>query len=114
MRQVVSNLMENAANFTEQGAVVLRAALQTETEKHRVVRFEVRDTGIGIAAEDRLLLFEKFSQIEAGSTRRFSGVGLGLSTARHLVETMGGLIDVESTAGAGLLIRFTISFPMVM
>ena len=110
LRQIVTNLMENAVKFTEQGKVTLRAALQTETETHRVVRFEVVDTGIGIAAEDRLLLFEKFSQIEAGSTRRFSGVGLGLSTARHLVETMGGLIDVESMPGSGSTFWFTISF----
>jgi two-component system sensor histidine kinase/response regulator len=111
LRQVVTNLMENAIKFTEQGRVTLRAMQQTETPTHRVVRFEVRDTGIGIADEDRLLLFEKFSQIEAGSTRRYSGVGLGLSTARHLVETMGGLIDVESAPGAGSTFWFTLSFP---
>ncbi len=110
LRQVATNLMENAVRFTEQGRVGLRVTLQTETDTHRVVRFEVRDTGIGISAEDRLLLFEKFSQIEAGSTRRFQGVGLGLSTARHLVETMGGLIDVESAPGEGSLFWFTVSF----
>jgi PAS domain S-box-containing protein len=114
LRQVVTNLMENAVKFTEQGKVTLRVLHQTETNTHRVVRFEVRDTGIGIAAEDRLLLFEKFSQIEAGSTRRFGGVGLGLSTARHLVETMGGLIDVESTPGVGTVFWFTISFAKEM
>ena len=114
LRQVVTNLMENAVKFTEQGRVTLRVLLQTETETHRVVRFEVRDTGIGIAAEDRLLLFEKFSQIEASSTRRYSGVGLGLATARHLVETMGGLIDVESTPGMGSTFWFSISFPKEM
>jgi CheY-like chemotaxis protein len=110
LRQVVTNLMENAVKFTEQGKVTLRVTLQTETQTHRVVRFEVRDTGIGISDEDRLLLFEKFSQIEASSTRRFSGVGLGLATARHLVETMGGLIDVESTPGAGSTFWFTVPF----
>jgi len=114
LRQVVTNLMENAVKFTEQGRVTLRVLLQTETNTHRVVRFEVRDTGIGIAAEDRLLLFEKFSQIEAGSTRRFGGVGLGLSTARHLVETMGGLIDVESAPGVGTCFWFTVSFAKEM
>src|SRR5262249_36606933 len=109
--QVVTNLMENAVKFTEQGKVTLRVGLQTETETHRVLRFEVKDTGIGIAAEDRLLLFEKFSQVEASSTRRFAGVGLGLATARHLVETMGGLIDVESTPGKGSTFWFSIAFP---
>jgi PAS domain S-box-containing protein len=111
LRQVVTNLLENAVKFTEQGLVVLSVGLQTETETHRVVRFEVRDTGVGIADEDRLLLFERFTQLEAGSTRRFSGVGLGLATARHLVETMGGLIEVESTPGEGSTFWFTVPFP---
>jgi two-component system sensor histidine kinase/response regulator len=114
LRQVVTNLMENAVKFTEQGRVTLSVHLQTETNTHRVVRFEVRDTGIGISDEDRLLLFEKFSQIEAGSTRRFGGVGLGLSTARHLVETMGGLMDVESTPGVGTCFWFVVSFAKEM
>jgi two-component system sensor histidine kinase/response regulator len=110
VRQIVTNLLENAVKFTEQGSVSLRAFVQTETESHRVVRFEVRDTGIGISAEDRLLLFERFSQVEASSSRRFQGVGLGLATARHLIETMGGLMDVESTPGFGSTFWFTVPF----
>src|SRR5207253_6865964 len=89
----------------------LRIFQQTETATHRVIRFEIRDTGIGIDEEDRLLLFEKFSQVEATSTRRFGGVGLGLATARQLVETMGGLIDVESKRGVGSTFWFSIPFP---
>src|SRR5581483_3076769 len=111
LRQVITNLMENAIKFTEEGSVVLSVSQQTETETHRVLRFEVRDTGPGISPEDRLLLFERFSQIDASSTRRFSGVGLGLATARQLVETMGGLIDVESTVGLGSTFWFTAPFP---
>jgi PAS domain S-box-containing protein len=110
IRQVVTNLMENAVKFTVEGTVVLNVSQQTETETHRVIRFEVRDTGPGIAAEDRLLLFERFSQIEASSTRRYGGVGLGLATARQLVETLGGLIDVDSTPGAGSTFWFTVPF----
>jgi len=111
LRQIVTNLVENAVKFTDQGSVVLSVSLQTETETHRVVRFEVRDTGLGIADEDRLVLFERFTQLDAGSTRRYSGVGLGLATARHLVETMGGLIDVESAPGEGATFWFTVPFP---
>src|SRR4051794_9140604 len=111
IRQIVTNLMENAVKFTEEGSVVLNVTQQTETDTHRVIRFEIRDTGPGISAEDRLLLFERFSQIEASSTRRFGGVGLGLATARQLVETMGGLIDVDSTEGVGSNFWFTIPFP---
>ena len=114
LRQVVTNLLENAVKFTEHGSIVLSVSLQTETETHRVVRFEVRDTGLGIAGEDRLVLFERFTQLDAGSTRRFSGVGLGLATARHLVETMGGLIEVESAPSEGSTFWFTIPFPKVV
>ncbi|HEY0160158.1 MAG TPA: ATP-binding protein [Thermoanaerobaculia bacterium] len=111
LRQVVTNLMENAIKFTESGRVMLSVSMQTETETHRVIRFEVRDTGIGIADEDRMALFERFSQVEATSTRRFGGVGLGLATARHLVETMGGLIDVDSEPGKGSTFWFSVPFP---
>ncbi|HEU4521181.1 MAG TPA: response regulator, partial [Thermoanaerobaculia bacterium] len=78
---------------------------------HRVVRFEVRDTGIGIDPENRLLLFERFSQIDGGTNRRYQGAGLGLAAARHLVETLGGLIDVDSVPGSGSTFWFTIPFP---
>ncbi len=111
LRQVITNLMDNAVKFTEEGSVKVRVALAKETDTHRIVRFEIRDTGIGIAAEDRLLLFEKFSQVEASSTRRYQGVGLGLATARQLVETMGGLIDVESSPGYGSTFWFSVPFP---
>jgi PAS domain S-box-containing protein len=111
LRQVMTNLMENAVKFTEQGRITLKVRQQMETDSHVVVRFEVSDTGIGISEEDRLLLFEKFSQIDAAQTRRFQGVGLGLATARHLVETLGGLIDVESRPGIGSTFWFSITFP---
>lgn len=111
IRVAVSNLIENAIKFTEEGSVTLSVSLQTETETHRVIRFEVRDTGIGVSDEDRLLLFERFSQIEATSTRRFQGVGLGLATARQLVETMGGLMDVDSEPGKGSTFWFTVPMP---
>jgi len=111
LRQIVTNLMENAVKFTEEGSVGLKVLLQTDTDTHRVVRFEVKDSGIGISEEDRLLLFEKFSQVEGMSTRRYQGAGLGLATARQLVETLGGLIDVDSAPGQGSTFWFTIPFP---
>ncbi|HEY3057141.1 MAG TPA: response regulator [Thermoanaerobaculia bacterium] len=111
LRQVATNLMENAIKFTEEGKVLLRVTQQTETDTHRLLRFEVQDTGIGISEEDRLLLFEKFSQVDGSQSRRFQGAGLGLATARQLIETMGGLIDVESKPGVGSTFWFSIPFP---
>ena len=111
LRQIITNLLDNAVKFTERGFVALRVSQQTETDSHRVIRFEVSDTGIGIAPEDRLLLFEKFSQVESTSTRRYQGTGLGLATARHLVETLGGLIDVDTAPGKGSNFWFAIPFP---
>ncbi|HEX9160471.1 MAG TPA: response regulator [Thermoanaerobaculia bacterium] len=110
LRQVITNLMDNAIKFTEEGKVMLRVTQQTETDTHRVIRFEIHDTGIGISEEDRLLLFEKFSQIDGSQSRRFQGTGLGLATARQLVETLGGLIDVDSKPGVGSTFWFTIPF----
>ena len=86
LRQVVTNLMENAIKFTEGGRIDLRVKMQTETETHRVVRFErPRHQGSAFPPKiSRMLLFERFSQIESGSTRRFGGAGLpGLATARQ-------------------------------
>ncbi|HEY2828652.1 MAG TPA: ATP-binding protein, partial [Thermoanaerobaculia bacterium] len=110
VRQIATNLMENAVKFTMQGSISLNVTKQTETATHDVLRFEVRDTGIGISEEDRLLLFERFSQVEGSSTRRFQGVGLGLAAARQLVEMMGGVIDVESAPGIGSTFWFSIPF----
>jgi PAS domain S-box-containing protein len=110
IRQIVTNLMENAVKFTMQGSISLHVTKQTETATHDVFRFEVRDTGIGISEEDRLLLFERFSQVEGSSTRRFQGVGLGLAAARQLVDMMGGVIDVESSPGIGSTFWFSIPF----
>ena len=101
LRQVLLNLAGNALKFTPHGEISVRAGLVEETDTDAVVRFSVKDTGIGIAAEKHELLFEKFTQADASTTRRFGGTGLGLAISRRLVELMGGEIALESEEGHG-------------
>ncbi len=106
LRQILINLMGNAVKFTEQGGVEVSVYPVDEA----VLRFEVRDTGIGITTEDQEHLFEPFYQVDGTIRRRFSGTGLGLAIVRSLVEAMGGTCGVESTAGEGSTFYFTARF----
>jgi PAS domain S-box-containing protein len=111
IRQVLVNLVGNAVKFTARGGVAVRAwpvepppgtpIPETGAERCKRVRFEVRDTGIGIPADKLPLLFHTFSQADASMTRQFGGTGLGLAISRQLVELMGGSIGVESEEGKG-------------
>jgi PAS domain S-box-containing protein len=99
VRQILLNLTGNAVKFTAQGSVTLRAALVDPDGP--TVRFEVTDTGIGIAAADAERLFEPFTQADASTTRTYGGTGLGLAISRQLTEAMGGTIGVTSEPGEG-------------
>jgi two-component system, sensor histidine kinase and response regulator len=101
IRQVLLNLAGNAVKFTAAGEVVVRVTLDDRIGDRYVVRFEVSDTGIGLAQEDVLRLFEPFTQADSSTTRRYGGTGLGLSISRRLVDAMGGELGVQSSAGAG-------------
>jgi two-component system, sensor histidine kinase and response regulator len=101
IRQVLLNLTGNAVKFTAEGEVVVRASLEDRVGDRFVVRFEVSDTGIGLAPEQQARLFEPFTQADSSTTRRYGGTGLGLSISRRLVEAMGGQLGVDSTAGEG-------------
>lgn len=106
-RQVLTNLVTNAVKFTERGSVTVRLACGPALETGIELRGEVRDTGPGIATEDRVRLFQPFSQLDSSLTRRHGGTGLGLAISRQLVERMGGRIGVESEPGQGSTFWFT-------
>jgi PAS domain S-box-containing protein len=113
LRQVLTNLLNNAAKFTPRGHVYLNVEPVGGDDEHMELRFAVADTGIGIAPENLERIFEKFTQAEAGTTRRFGGTGLGLSISRHLVGLMGGRIFVASQPGQGAEFSFTIPVKML-
>ncbi len=112
LRQVLINLAGNAIKFTERGHVQIAISCQLRSDERVQLRIEVQDTGIGIATEDQVQLFTKFTQVDASTTRRFGGTGLGLAISRQLVEMMGGEIGVESTPGSGSLFWIGLSLPV--
>ncbi|MFN2464292.1 MAG: PAS domain S-box protein [Candidatus Dormibacteria bacterium] len=107
IRQVLVNLLTNAIKFTDAGEVFLSAGLAGQPEPASVLRFEVRDTGIGIEPEIQERLFSSFTQADASTTRRFGGTGLGLTICRQLANRMGGDVGVISEAGQGSTFWFT-------
>lgn len=112
LRQVLINLLGNALKFTEKGTVLLRVLPEGCVEGGRL-RFEVRDTGIGIEEKDIPSLFQPFTQVDNSSTRRYGGSGLGLSICARLVELMGGEIGVESQPGKGTTFWFTTALKLL-
>lgn len=107
LRQVISNLLVNAIKFTEQGQVILRIKLLSETHDEVGLAFYVEDTGIGIPSERQAAIFSRFVQADMSTTRRYGGTGLGLSISAQLVELMGGKISVSSEAGRGSIFSFS-------
>ncbi|MDP1630530.1 MAG: ATP-binding protein, partial [Caulobacter sp.] len=110
LRQVLLNLLGNAIKFTESGAVTLRVEPDGDLSNPTALRFTVSDTGIGIPDAQLARIFERFTQADSSTTRRFGGSGLGLTISRRLVELMGGRIWVTSTVDKGSVFTFAIPF----
>ncbi|MCX8062848.1 MAG: ATP-binding protein, partial [Anaerolineales bacterium] len=108
IRQILLNLLSNAAKFTERGSVTIETGIQSIADQPTEVIVKVSDTGIGIAPEDQCKLFEPFSQVDASPTRKTGGTGLGLSITRYLVEMHNGKIGLSSELGKGSTFYFTI------
>jgi PAS domain S-box-containing protein len=113
IRQVLTNLCDNAIKFTAQGSVTLAVALLRLEANVAEIQFSVMDTGIGIPAEKQQRVFEAFSQADSSTTRKFGGTGLGLTICARLVELMGGRIWVESVPGQGSTFHFTVRMQIV-
>ena len=108
LQQALLNFATNAVKFTERGTVTLRTRKQEESADSVVVRFEVTDTGIGIAPEVMARLFSAFEQADNSMTRKYGGTGLGLAITRRLVELMGGKVGADSTVGVGSTFWFAV------
>jgi len=108
IRQVLWNLGGNAVKFTEQGEVSVHVSTLDDRGRDALLQFVVKDTGIGIPIEKKNQIFDKFSQVDASTTRKFGGTGLGLAISSQLVEMMGGEIDVKSELGTGSEFIFSV------
>ncbi|GEO83007.1 sensor histidine kinase [Pararhodospirillum oryzae] len=110
LRQVLVNLMDNAVKFTQQGEITLGVDVLFRNDTHATLRFCVRDTGIGMDTDQCEGLFQPFTQLDASTTRRYGGTGLGLALVNRLVSMMGGTIHIDSAPDQGTDVYFSARF----
>ncbi|MGH9648801.1 MAG: ATP-binding protein, partial [Bryobacteraceae bacterium] len=114
LRQIVVNLVGNAIKFTSSGGVTLSVQQESQDGNHMMVRFTVKDSGIGIPLERQKEIFSAFTQADSSTTRKYGGTGLGLTISRRLAELLGGRIWVESEPGKGSSFIFTAKLGIAM
>ena len=108
LRQALVNLIGNAVKFTESGEIEVNARIESKSDEGVILRFSVRDTGIGIPVKKQKMIFDAFSRADSSTTRKYGGTGLGLTISSQLVGLMGGRIWIESEVGKGSTFHFTI------
>jgi PAS domain S-box-containing protein len=113
LRQVLMNLLTNAVKFTKSGTVKFLASIVTVCEDNVTINFEIKDSGIGMTAEQIERIFEPFMQADGSVTRRYGGTGLGLTITKGIIELMGGTLSVESAPGIGSKFSFELTFDLV-
>ncbi len=112
IRQVLTNLVGNAIKFTSQGGVFVDVKKIAQSATAATLRISVRDTGVGITEDQQKIIFEKFTQADLSTTRKFGGTGLGLSISKQLIEMMGGRIGVHSELNTGSTFYFVVTLPL--
>jgi signal transduction histidine kinase/CheY-like chemotaxis protein len=110
LNQILTNLAGNAIKFTPEGDITISVKKITESDTNYTLRFSIKDTGIGISEDKLVTIFDRFTQAEESTTRRFGGTGLGLNIVKQLVELQNGVINVKSTPGKGSEFYFILSF----
>lgn len=110
--QVISNLLNNAIKFTDQGEIALHINIVTLSDRDALISFKMKDTGIGIAKQNQAHLFDAFSQADISMTRKYGGSGLGLSICQQIVKLLGGEITLESDLGKGCEFNFRLPFAL--
>lgn len=110
VKQILLNLLGNAAKFTKNGQVTLIVRQYQQNDDHNGIQFQIQDTGIGIALDKQTTIFDSFSQADNSTTREYGGTGLGLSISKHFVELLGGYIELHSQLGKGT--RFNVYLPI--
>lgn len=107
--QVLTNLVGNALKFTDRGKIEVKVEMLNQVDKKQLLRFSVKDSGVGVPKEQQKQLFDAFTQADTSNTRKYGGTGLGLTICKRLVELMGGVMDVESQEGIGSVFEFKIA-----